>query len=148
MQPKFTVEGDDIVLPAGDISHLESTKPASTSGSQQALVENELDRERIDVLVQVLSSAFSHRSIAELQEICTRIHNKEALKKSFESAESVRRDFHIERVVFDPEAHTAVAVGTYVGKTISGGKESTDSGSFMLRLSKRNGNWYIVEAEF
>ncbi len=136
-------------LPKGDISNLGSAiKGTSTSGSQEALVENELDREEIDVLVQALSSAFSHRSIAELQEICTRIHDKKVLEKSFESAESVRRDFHIERVEFHPETHAALAVGTYEGKTISGGKESINSGSFMLRLSKRNGNWHIVEATF
>ena len=39
-------------LPKGDISNLGSAiKGTSTSGSQEALVENELDREEIDVLV-------------------------------------------------------------------------------------------------
>jgi hypothetical protein len=49
-------------------------------------------------------------------------HDKEVLTTSFESAESVRRDLLIERVVLHPETHTAVVVGTYEGRNISGGR--------------------------
>jgi serine/threonine protein kinase len=109
----------------------------------------EPDRRQIAALIQQLSSAFSHRSIAELQEIWPEMDaNKNALKSMFDSAQSVSREFHIETVVVSPDGLTAALAGTYEGKITAGGNESLSSGKFHLRLSKRNGKWYIVDANF
>jgi hypothetical protein len=107
------------------------------------------DRRAIDTLIRELSLAFSHRSIAELQEIWPQMgDNAKALKGSFDSAQSFSPEFHIENIIIHPDTPTADVWGTYDGKSISEGKESTRSGKFTLKLFKRDGNWYIDEATF
>lgn len=102
----------------------------------------------IQLLVQQLSLAISHGSIEELQKIWPRMgHNKEVMKSFFDSAQSIQRQFRIENIAY-PDLYTAELVGTYDDKIVSEGKERSKSGHFALKLSKRNGNWYIVEARF
>jgi hypothetical protein len=110
---------------------------------------NSIDVLKIELLIQQLSYAFSDRSIAKIREIWPQMgDNEKALKSSFDSAQSFSREFHAENISIHPDGETADVEGTYEGKSISEGKESTSSGKFTLKLSKRDGNWYIDKAIF
>jgi serine/threonine protein kinase len=119
----------------------------SPDGELRALQST--DELEIKLLIQQLSYAFSNRSIAKLREIWPQMgDNEKALKGSFDSAQSFSREFHIVNISIHPDGKTADVEGTYEGKSISERKELTSSGKFALKLSKRDGNWYIDRAIF
>ena len=120
---------------------------SSPNGEARALQST--DELEIKLLIQQLSYAFSHRSIAKLREIWPKMgDNEKSLKSAFDSAQSFSREFHIGNISIHPDGKTADVEGTYEGKVISEGKELASSGKFTLRLSKTDGNWYIDEAIF
>ena len=100
-------------------------------------------------LVDQLSAAFSHRSIQEMQEIWPQMGDKrEVLKSAFDSAQSFTREFKIAKIDVHPDTQTADVTGTYEGNVSSKGRAFSNSGNFTLKLSKRDGKWYIDDAIF
>ena len=104
----------------------------------------------IDILISKLSTAFSNKSISELQEIWPQMGGtKKMIEREFESAQSISRTFQIESLKVSSDGKTADVTGSYEGKIISkDGKELPSSGKFTLKLSKRDGNWLIDKAIF
>jgi hypothetical protein len=107
------------------------------------------DQKAIHAIIQQLSSAFSDRSMNELQTIWPKMGaNKNALKTVFESAQSFSREFHIASTMVHPDGASATVVGNYEGSIREGGREFASSGNFYVRLSKKNGKWVIDDASF
>jgi hypothetical protein len=107
------------------------------------------DQQAIHNAIQQLSSAFSSRSMAELQSIWPKMGpNKNAMKRVFDSAQSLSREFHIASTTIHPDGASATVVGNYEGTIREGGKEFPSSGNFYVRLSKKDGRWLIDDASF
>jgi hypothetical protein len=109
-----------------------------------------IDGRDIDFLIEKLSTAFSRKSISELREIWPQMGSeKELIEREFDSAQTIRRTFHVKSRRFSSNRMTAEVSGSYEGKIITmDGKEIPSSGKFTLKLSKRDGNWYIDKAIF
>jgi serine/threonine protein kinase len=134
---------------AADNPENESSPKYSGPDDRQAGPAYDPDRIAIYALLRQLSSAFSDRNIAELQDIWPRMGaNKRVLKSAFDSAQAFSREFQVESITVHPERHTAEVAGTYKGQISSQGKVFPSSGKFNLRLSKRSGKWYVDDARF
>jgi hypothetical protein len=153
-----------------ELEELERNIEAARSrNGTDALVD--ADRRDINLLMAKLSTALSNKSTSELQEIWPRmadeikmrdrattggdVHvdaNKGALRgdelTGFDPTKKLSRTFHIKSLRISPDRKTADVTGTYEGKIISEGKEFPSSGKFNMKLSKRDGKWYIDKATF
>jgi hypothetical protein len=111
---------------------------------------NNPDRQAITSAIDQLSAAFSHRSMAELQEVWPKVGGavRNNLKSVFDSAQSLSRDFHVQSLQVANDGATATVIGTYDGKIRVRGAESASNGNFYVRLAKRNGKWYVDDASF
>ena len=100
--------------------------------------------------IQQLSAAFSHRSMAELQEIWPKMGAiRNTFKAVFDSAQSLSRDLTIQSLTISNDGLTATVIGTYDGKIRDRrGLETASKGNFYVRLAKRNGKWLIDDANF
>ena len=110
-----------------------------------------VDRQAIAVSLQQLSTAFSHRSLAELGELWPKLpkDDKSTYKRAFDAAKSIRREFHLQSLNISNDGAFATAIGTYEGAVQDGrGVETPNSGNFYVRFAKKNGRWYIDEARF
>jgi serine/threonine-protein kinase len=124
-----------------------AAKPAEPAPAVRAAESP--DQQAIHNTIQQLSSAFSNRSMAELQGIWPKMGaNKNALKSVFGSAQSFSREFHIASTTIQPDGASATVVGNYEGTIREGGKDFPSSGNFYVRLSKKNGKWLIDDASF
>jgi serine/threonine-protein kinase len=124
-----------------------TAKPAEPAPAVRAAESP--DQQAIHNTIQQLSSAFSNRSMTELQGIWPKMGaNKNALKTVFGSAQSFSREFHIASTTIQPDGASATVVGNYEGTIREGGKDFPSSGNFYVRLSKKNGKWLIDDASF
>jgi serine/threonine protein kinase len=98
----------------------------------------------IRATIQQLSSALSSKNISVLKAIWPGADEE----YNWEAAESVTRNFHVNKVAISPDGSSATAVGNYNGTIRAGGRDFPSSGNFDLRLSKKNGKWLIDEAHF
>jgi serine/threonine protein kinase len=109
------------------------------------------DRQAIRASIEQLSAAFSHRSMAELQEVWPKVGGnvKNNLKTVFDTASSLSREFHVQSLTIANDGATATVIGTYDGKIRLGrGAETVSNGNFYVRLAKRNAKWSIDDASF
>jgi hypothetical protein len=132
----------------------EPTPPASKADAPLVALSSSssqnLDQRQINVVVQQLSAAFSHRSISEVEKVWPTINknNLNTLNKSFGAVKSFTREFHIQNVTISNDGDTATAVGTYDGMAKPSSGVISNSGNFRMRFAKKNGRWHIDDATF
>ena len=139
-------QGHYAKLAEAQISKLQEEAKIPTNGDSTL---NDPDGQSIYNLIQQLSAAFSHRSMAELEGVWPKMGgSRNNLKKIFDSSQSIQREFHIRSTTIQPGHTSATVIGTYEGNIREGGKDFPSSGNFYVRLSKKNGRWLIDDANF
>jgi hypothetical protein len=109
-------------------------------------IEAALSRTGTDALdADRLSTALSNKSISELQE---KMRERAMTEGDVDPTKKLSRTFHIESLKISPDRKSADVTGTYEGTITSWGKEFPSSGKFNMKLSKRDGKWYIDNAIF
>jgi hypothetical protein len=110
-------------------------------------IEAALSRNGTDALdADRLSTALSNKSISELRE---KMREREMTEGDLDpTTKKLSRTFHIKSLRISADRKTADVTGTYEGKIISEGKEFPSAGKFKMKLSKRDGKWYIDKATF
>ncbi len=134
------------------------SQPFSTGG-EQALVPRNDDQASeivdtnlndIDILIKQLSTAFSHRSVSELQNIWPQMgdEDKVVIEQEFNSVQTINRTFDVKTFGFTPDKQMATLTGVYHDTIIANGKKTKKEGGFVLLLVKTSDKWLIREAKF
>jgi hypothetical protein len=140
-------QGHYVKSAQAEISALSAAMPATATASDAAV--NDPDKQTIQNLIQQMSAAFAKRNLAELEAIWPKMgSSRDSLKRSFDSSQTFRRDFHIASTTIQSDRTLATVIGTYEGNIREGGKDFPSSGNFYVRLSKKNGKWLIDDANF
>jgi serine/threonine protein kinase len=126
-----------------------SEPPVVAASAPDKPPPDSLDRQEIGVVLQQLSAAFSRKSLSEMDAIWPKNSSKGTFRKSFDSFKAFTREFHAPSITFSNDGNTATAIGTYEGAVRDGrGVDTPSSGNFYVRFFKKNGRWFIDDANF
>lgn len=124
-----------------------SSEPAASPRGNSP--PNDPDEKAISNVMQQMSAAFSSRNMLELERVWPKMgSSRDVLKRTFDSSQSIRREFKIQSTTIQPGHTSATVIGTYNGNIRERGKDFSSSGNFYVRLSKKNGKWLIDDANF
>lgn len=147
-----------IPAPGPNTSHPDASEPRASPPPPMSEVSGPINnlepgpepesREIRDLVVQ-FSSAFSDKSISELEKIWPQIGDeKKDIETQFHLAESISRLLLVETMTFSADKQVATVSGSYRDTITSKGTVRDSYGVFHLKLIKANGKWIIVRANF
>jgi serine/threonine protein kinase len=124
-------------------------KPADSRTAGKTLGEVKASPTAFGYIFAQFSTAFSHKSISELQAIWPHMGDeKEFIEREFDSAQEISRTFDIKSSTVSPDEQMVTFTGVYHDTIRANGKTAERQGNFSLRLVNANGRWLIEEAKF